>query len=133
MIPVTVHVASPLLVNPNAGTRSAEPEKTSENGEVQTPMPTALAARGMDFVPTVLTASGGMPRGEQFQRQYWNPHWTRVAEPEDSEDHDEAMKIGPWVARKRKAFWEARFAVAVANCKPQCNARMISRSQHITD
>ncbi len=41
----------------------------------------------------------------------------RVAE----EDH-EAMKIGPWVARKRKAFWEARFAVAVANC----NASMIS-------
>ena len=39
------------------------------------------------------------------------------------------MKIGPWVARKRKAFWEARFAVAVANC----NASMISRSQHITD
>jgi hypothetical protein len=39
------------------------------------------------------------------------------------------MKIGPWVARKRKAFWEARFAVAVANC----NAGMISRSQHITD
>jgi hypothetical protein len=32
------------------------------------------------------------------------------------------MKIGPWVARKRKAFWEARFAVAVANC----NASMIS-------
>jgi hypothetical protein len=67
--------------------------------------------------------------GEQFQRRYWklvwNPHWIRVAE------EDEAMKIGPWVARKRKAFWEleARFAVAVANC----NARMISRSQHITD
>ncbi len=39
------------------------------------------------------------------------------------------MKIGPWVARKRKAFWVARFAVAVANC----NASMISRSQHITD
>ena len=38
-------------------------------------------------------------------------------------------EIGPWVARKRKAFWEARFAVAVANC----NAGMISRSQHITD
>ena len=54
---------------------------------------------------------------------YWNPHWIRVAE------EDGAMKIGPWVARKRKAFWEARFAVAVANC----NARMISRSQHITD
>ena len=56
---------------------------------------------------------------EQLQRRYWNPHWIRVAE------EDEAMKIGPWVARKRKAFWEARFAVAVANC----NARMISRSQ----
>ncbi len=42
---------------------------------------------------------------------------------------DEAMKIGPWVARKRKALWEARFAVAVA----KCNASMISRSQHITD
>ena len=77
----------------------------------------------MDFVPIVFTTSGGM--GEQFQRRYWNPHWIRVAE------EDEAMKIGPWVARKRKAFWEseARFAVAVANC----NASMISRSQHITD
>jgi hypothetical protein len=32
------------------------------------------------------------------------------------------MKIGPWVARKRKAFWGARFAVAVANC----NASVIS-------
>ena len=42
----------------------------------------------------------------------------------------EAMKIGPWVARKRRAFWEARFAVAVANCN---DASMISRSQHITD
>ena len=50
-------------------------------------------------------------------------HWIRVAE------EDAAMKIGPWVARKRKAFWEARFAVAVANC----NADMISRSQHSTD
>jgi hypothetical protein len=50
----------------------------------------------MDFVPIVFTTSGGM-----------GPHWiqvTRVAE----EDSDEAMKIGPWVARlrvgKRKAF-----------------------------
>ena len=67
--------------------------------------------------------------GEQFQRRYWNPHWitSRVAEEDDSE----AMKIGPWGARKRKALWEARFAVAVANLN--CNARMISRSQHITD
>ena len=46
----------------------------------------------MDFVRIVFKTSGGM--GEQFQRQYWNPHWTRVAE------EDEAMKIGPWVARK---------------------------------
>jgi hypothetical protein len=70
---------------------------------------------------------------EQFQQHNlnWNPHWTRVAE------EDEAMKIGPCQGRqedsesdsRRKAFWEARFAVAVANC----NARMISRSQHITD
>ena len=61
-----------------------------------------------------------------LERSEWNPHlesWIRVAE------EDEAMKIGPWIARKRKAFWEARFAVAVANC----NAGMISRSQHITD
>ena len=36
--------------------------------------------------------------GEQFQRRYWNPHWIRVAE------EDEAMKIGPWVARKRPAL-----------------------------
>jgi hypothetical protein len=78
----------------------------------------------MDFVPIVFTTSGGM--GAQFQPpRYWNPHWIRVAE------EDEAIKIGPWVARKRQAFWEARFAarVAVANC----NASMISRSQHITD
>jgi hypothetical protein len=63
--------------------------------------------------------------GEQFhwQRQYWNPHLSGVAA------EDEAIKIGPWVARKRKAIWQARFAVAIANC----NARMISRSQHITD
>ena len=53
----------------------------------------------MDFVPIIFTASGGM--GEQFQRQYWNPHWTRVAA------EDEAMKIGPWAARNRKATWLA--------------------------
>ena len=61
--------------------------------------------------------------GRAVSATIWNPHWIRVAE------EDGAMKIGPWVARKRKAFWEARFAVAVANC----NASMISRSQHITD
>ena len=102
------------FLNPNAGTRNAEKTKTDKYGLL-------CQQRGMDFVPIIFTTSGGM--GEQFQRRYWNPHWIRVAE------EDEAMKIGPWVARKRKAFWEARFAVAVANC----NARMISRSQHITD
>ena len=102
------------FLNPNAGTRAAEETKTRKYKLL-------CEQRGMDFVPIVFTTSGGM--GEQFQRRYWNPHWIRVAE------EDEAMKIGPWVARKRKAFWEARFAVAVANC----NAGMISRSQHITD
>ena len=59
------------------------------------------------------------------KRRYWNPHcqWTRLGVAEE----DEAMKIGPWVARKRRAFWEARFAVAVANC----NAGMISREKLI--
>jgi hypothetical protein len=106
------------FLNPNAGTRAAEETKTKKYKLL-------CEQRGMDFVPIVFTASGGM--GEQFQRRYWNPHWIRVALPVAEED--EAMKIGPWVARKRKAFGEARFAVAVANC----NASMISRSQHITD
>ena len=86
------HVA--LFLNPNAGTRAAEQKKTAKYKPL-------CEQRGMDFVPIVFTSSGGM--GEQFQRRYWNPHWTRVAE------EDEAMKIGPWpgvrVARKRKAFW----------------------------
>ena len=102
------------FLNPNAGTRSAEKKKTDKYKHL-------CHQRGMNFVPIIFTTSGGM--GEQFQRQYWNPHWIRVAE-ENAEMH-----IGPWAARKRKAFWQARFAVAVANC----NARMISRSQHITD
>jgi hypothetical protein len=70
----------------------------------------------MDFqvVPIIFTVTAsGAPRGmgEQFQRQYESPlaHWTRVAE------EDEATKTGPWVARKRMAFWEARFTVAIAN------------------
>ncbi len=33
--------------------------------------------------------------GEQLQRQYWNPHWIRVAE-EDAEMH-----IGEWAAAAR--------------------------------
>ena len=102
------------FLNPNAGTRLAEKTKTDKYKHL-------CHQRGMNFVPIIFTTSGGM--GEQFQRQYWNPHWIRVAE-ENAEMH-----IGEWAARKRKAFWQARFAVAVANC----NARMISRSQHITD
>jgi hypothetical protein len=89
----------------------------------------------MDFEPIILPTSGGM--GGQFQRQYWNQHWTRVAKEDAS--LSEAMKIGPWVrvARKslRKAlkFWQlARFKFTVAAIA-NCNARMISRSQHITD
>ena len=93
------------FLNPNAGTRSAEKTKTDK-------FKFLCQQLGIDFVPIIFTASGGM-----------GPHWSRV------EAEDEAMNIGPWVARKRKAFWQARFAVAIANC----NARMITRSQHITD
>jgi hypothetical protein len=65
---------------------------------------------GMEFVSIIFTASGGM--GEQFQRQYWNPHWSSLR----VEAGDEAMHIGLWAARKRKATWQARFAVAIAKC-----------------
>jgi hypothetical protein len=47
----------------------------------------------MNFVPIIFTTSGG--KGEQLQRQYWNPHWIRVAE-EDAEMH-----IGEWAAAAR--------------------------------
>jgi hypothetical protein len=85
----------------------------------------------MDFVPDCLhnewrdwrVVPAANRRRSYVLESESDPHWIRAAE------EDEAMKIGPWVARKRKAFWEARFAVAVANC----NAGMISRSQHITD
>jgi hypothetical protein len=39
---------------------------------------------------------------------------------------DEDRTVG---CQKRKACWQAKFTVAVANC----NARMIGRSRHITD
>jgi hypothetical protein len=42
------------------------------------------------------------------------PDWSRVAA------EDEAMNVGPWAARKRKATWQARFAVAIMIAK--CNA-----------
>ena len=102
----------------NAGTRSAEMTKTGKYKLL-------CKQRVMDFVPIIFATSEGM--GEQFQRlgQYWNPHWIRVAEEDEAMHRD----IGPWAAKKRRAFWQARFAVAVANC----NARMISRAQHITD
>ena len=50
--------------------------------------------------------------------------WTLSSWIEWHRMKNEAIKIGPWVARKRRAFWEARFAVAVANC----NASMILKS-----
>ncbi len=84
------------FLNPNAGGRAAEETKTNKYKLL-------CQQRGMDFVPIVFTTRGGM--GEQFQRRYWNPHWIRVAE------EDEAMKIGPWVARKRKAFCLATVTV----------------------
>ncbi len=105
MIPVTVAV--PVTV------------RESSKREASMKAPRDLQSSVHDSRAPLKKTSGGM--GEQFQRRYWNPHWIRVA------GEDEAMKIGPWIARKRKAFWEARFAVAVANC----NAGMISRSQHI--
>jgi hypothetical protein len=76
----------------------------------------------MNFVPIIFTASGGMgerPSDSSGDSTVQNPHWIRVAE-EDAEMH-----TGQWAAKKSKAFWHARFAVAVANC----DARMISRSQ----
>ena len=110
----------PVLSQPE-WTRSAEKTKTDKYKLLSRQL-------GIDFVPIIFkfttSGHGGMPLavpvGEQFQRQYRHSHWSRV------EAEDAAMHIGPWVARKRKAIWQARFAatVAVANC----NARMISRS-----
>jgi hypothetical protein len=52
----------------------------------------AASKVGMDFVPIIFTASGGM--GEQFQRQYWNPHWNRVKEEDFSRPADEDRTVG---------------------------------------
>jgi hypothetical protein len=68
----------------------------------------------MDFVPIV----GGWESSSSGDHTGIHTGLIREA------DEDGAMKIGPWVARKRRAFWEAstwkpacsRFAVAVANC-----------------
>ncbi len=54
-----------------------------------------------------ITASGGM--GEQFQRQYWNSHWSRV------DEEDEQMRIGPWVCDRSPGQIRSR------GCKLQCS------------
>ena len=75
---------------------AVQKKKCGEGDEDQTDKYGLLCQqRGMDFVPIIFTTSGGM--GEQFQRQYWNPRWIRVAA------EDEAMKIRPRAAEKRKA------------------------------
>ncbi len=43
-------------------------------------------------------------------------------------EEDAEMHIGQWAAKKRRAFWQARFAVAVANC----NVRMILKSESLS-
>ena len=91
------------FLNPNAGTGSAEKTRTDKYKLL-------CQQRGLGFVSIIFTASGGM--GEQFQRPYWNPHWTRVAE------EDGAMRIGPWAAKKRKAFLASQ--IRGRNCKLQC-------------
>jgi hypothetical protein len=72
------------LLNPNAGTRTVEETKTNKYKLL-------CQQRGMDFVPIVFTARGGM--GEQLQRRYWNPPWIRVAE--EDEACDENWTAGP--------------------------------------
>ena len=43
---------------------------------------------------------------------------------------DEAMHIGLWAARKRKATWPLNLAGQISSRDSKvCNARMISRSQ----
>ena len=51
--------------------------------------------------------------GEQFQRQYWNPHWSRVAA------EDEAMNIEPWPAKKRKSYSAGQ--IRCRDSKLQCS------------
>ncbi len=82
---VPVHVVNPF------STRTQGPGcrgDSDENQEVQTPMRAAWYG-----LRTECLHSEWMP----VDGRAWNPHWIRVAE------EDEAMKIGPWVARKRKA------------------------------
>jgi hypothetical protein len=49
--------------------------------------------------------------------QYWNSYWSRLSRVEAE---DEAMRIGPWVARKRKAFFLAG-QIRSRDCKLQCS------------
>ena len=74
-----------------------EPEMRSEHGEGedrQVDYRLLCQQRGMDFVPIIFTALVGW--GEQFQRQYWNPHWIRVTA------EDEAMHIIDWTVGRHK-------------------------------
>ena len=75
---VPAHVASRFSTR-IAGTRSAEKTKTDKYKFL-------CQQLGIDFVLIIFTTSGGM--GEQFQRQYWNPHWNKVEE-EDTSKADE--------------------------------------------
>ncbi len=106
-------VVSSQLLNPNAGTslRSAEKTKTDKHKLL-------CQQLGMGFVPIIFTATGGSSRGS-----------TGIHTGVGVAAEDEAMNIGAWVARKMKPTWQARFEGAIA----KWNARMISRSQHITD
>jgi hypothetical protein len=60
-------------LNPNAGTRAAEETKTNKHRLLRQ----QRGITGMDFVPIVFTASGGLGEQLEFQRRYWNriPVW----------------------------------------------------------
>jgi hypothetical protein len=74
---------------------------------------------------SALTEVGCCPQTAAAQAE-WQPGTDLPVKGGSSRENDKNTQKH---TRKRKAFWEARFAVAVANC----NASMISRSQHITD
>jgi hypothetical protein len=99
----------------NAGTRLAEKAKTGKYKAL-------CSQRGLTFAPIIFTTSGGM--GDQFSDSSGTHSGRESSEAEDLE-----MGIGEWAgaSKRRKRIWLARFGVEIA----KCNARMISRSQHI--
>jgi hypothetical protein len=111
-------VASHEFLNPGE-CRSAEKTKTDKYKFL-------CQWLGLDLGPIIFTTSGGMGEQLHWQRQTGthtltvDSEWSRV----EVEDEMMTRRIGPWVAERRKALWQARFAVAVANC----NARMILKS-----